>query len=816
MEMQRITLEMSLKPFWNPAPENCRRICREVFRQWAPLCRHARNVSVQLWIGDGSEILDYRGALEDKFDWGRYIGCVNHPPASERLALDPEGCDLRTRARLYRDKPPDFDYAFLKQLVALIKETGRERFGVEIAVGGTFDPGPEFAVSGFKYERHREICAASFGGTRRDVVACAAILNADRRVYAGFPGGIPPGTPFGAFLGRQARHFLSDMSMDYIWFSNGFGFGNHPWGYTGTLFDGRDFFPEQADSVKNQMLDFWRRFHEECPDYPVYVRGTNMTAGIDLASDGVPLQQIYAGGFIRQPPVNSPWAAINLNLGLELTGWMSHIAELPGADFAFRFYIHDPWWLNSPWLDRYERQPYDIYLPLAIARIAGDGKVQTPSSLNFLSIDDSRGNMPEQVAQEVTPHILESWRSAPDEAGPLVWLYPFAEYHEWIKKEAGRINEVLFGDMLITAAINRGLPLNTIISTGNFIANQERDGNILSNRVIVSPVPDAGSAWETALLHHAAAGGQALVYGPLRRAGGQLRSALGIGLAEPLAGEARMQLDATLAETVNSCTPTMLFDHQAILSAGGMEETGGRRILARAVIDGAARSYAVESVCGRGRLLWLRGTPSLWYTLVPPNRIPAWPNQGSTEARYFYPEHLFIALLDRCGWRFLFHRGEALFREPVIAVSRHRGGFYYTGMNHHTGVDHELRTPFGAPVFTGCEARLAGGSACYRLPRTWRHECRIFIKQERNGHVSCRESNTRLDGVSRWLMLAGLEDAEVSVFPDPAASHRLKLLPNPSAPYVNGRYSNLQCVEDQGWCYYKTAENVSGKILIYW
>lgn len=79
-------------------------------------------------------------------------------------------------------------------------------------------------------------------------------------------------------------------------------------------------------------------------------------------------------------PVNSPWAALNFNTGVELAAWMSHVAEAPGGEFPFRFYIHDPWFRNSPWLDRYGREPWDIYLPLSIGRLGASGKIETPST----------------------------------------------------------------------------------------------------------------------------------------------------------------------------------------------------------------------------------------------------------------------------------------------------------------------------------------------------------------------------------------------------------------------------------------------------
>ena len=82
-----------------------------------------------------------------------------------------------------------------------------------------------------------------------------------------------------------------------------------------------------------------------------------MVTGSDLASNAVPLAQIYAGKFNILPPPNSPWAALNGDFGLEMVGYMSRIADLPeGRGFPFRYYVHDPWWLNSPWLDRYGRR----------------------------------------------------------------------------------------------------------------------------------------------------------------------------------------------------------------------------------------------------------------------------------------------------------------------------------------------------------------------------------------------------------------------------------------------------------------------------
>ncbi len=450
MSLQNVTLEISLKPFRDTSEGTAREVCTHLFTQWLPLLRHAERVSVLLWCADGSEILDYRGDLTAPFEWARYIGGAN-PKA--HVANDPEGLALHSRPYLYMENPPVFTYGRLKQLVRVIKQVGAEVTGKPVRVGETFDPGPEFAKSPFKYEKHPEICMGDTMGAK-SFVCSYATLEADSEAYAGFPEGIPGATPFGTFLGRQCRHFLRDLGFDYVWLSNGFGFGLEPWALRGAVFDGTGFSVDRIDEVREKVLAFWRLFREECPDFPIETRGTNLSTGMDLSSDAVPLRDIYQGGFGLEPPPNSPWAALNHDFGLELVGWMSHIAELPGETFPFRYYTHDPWWLNSPWLDRYGREPHDIYLPLSVSRLDEQGQARTPTSILFLTADDSYGDLPDQVPNEVIPHILTGRRDAPDAPGPLTWVYPFDEYHDWTFGRPTRVDEVFFGDWFMRGAVN--------------------------------------------------------------------------------------------------------------------------------------------------------------------------------------------------------------------------------------------------------------------------------------------------------------------------------------------------------------------------
>lgn len=66
-----ITLEMSLKPFKVNDQGYIREVTEEVFTQWAALLRHADTVSVMLWTSDGSEILDYKGTLDQPLEWAK-------------------------------------------------------------------------------------------------------------------------------------------------------------------------------------------------------------------------------------------------------------------------------------------------------------------------------------------------------------------------------------------------------------------------------------------------------------------------------------------------------------------------------------------------------------------------------------------------------------------------------------------------------------------------------------------------------------------------------------------------------------------------
>ena len=172
MPLANVTLELSLKPFKD---DDFDAVCAVLFRQWLPLIERAEQVSVLLWVADGSELLDYRGDFEAELEWARYIGGAT---PRQPLAGDPDGVGLHSRCYDYLPDPPRRTYRHLAEIIAALKRVGAEVTGRPVRVGETFDPGPEFARSPFKYERHEEICLAQTMG-RASFACCYGVLQAD-------------------------------------------------------------------------------------------------------------------------------------------------------------------------------------------------------------------------------------------------------------------------------------------------------------------------------------------------------------------------------------------------------------------------------------------------------------------------------------------------------------------------------------------------------------------------------------------------------------------------------------------------------------
>ncbi len=801
--MKNLTLEISFKAFYGLDSSLTSALCRRALKQWQPLIQHADRVSILFWASDGSEILEYNGDLDSEMEWARYFGNSN-PHLS--FPTDPERKSLHSRSYLYRPDAGLITYRRMAEIASAWREAMRE-YNLPCQIGLGFDPGGEFAPSDFKYNRHREICLANTMG-KASFVCCYGILNGDTHPYAGFPEGIPDGTSFGTFLGRQFRHLAADAGLDFIWFSNGFAFGMENWKTVGPLFDGENFFPEKAPETRDKILNFWRDFRKECPDLGIATRGTNLGTSTDLASDATPLRELYEGGFDFAPPPNSPWAAINGDFGIELAGYLSRIAELPpGCGIPFRFYIHDPWWLNSPWLDRYERQPHDIYLPLSSGRVTSEGRTEGAETLGLLSLDDSHGRMPDTVPNEVIPHIRRAWECLPDKPAPLVWLYPFDEVHDAMFLEPRRPERLFHNDWFVREAINAGLPVNTVISTRSFDALKSRRDEVLNGRILLSPTP-FNESMEERLLSWVDAGGDLMLYGPLRTAP-RLREKLGMDLADPLEGRFEVAVDLPALDDFGDVKLGTGFEHRSLMSAGPLEEVpaSGHTAAAFAIQNGERRALAsVLKTSAGGQIAWLRGPLPL--AILPDSHLPV------PEENTFPLASLAREMLMCFGWKIGFHTDGRLPRLPVLTIHRHDNAWFFSGYLPDSTVEPRFQTPFGAPAFLGTESLVKNGSTAYRLARAWQHECRIFVEQE-SGWLSHVEPHPAQFGVTRRLKIQGLENAILRFFP-PLDAGEVTAWHNMEWPFIGGVTLPLVRRETPHGPLLETASRVTGSILLSW
>lgn len=746
--MKEITLEMSCKCFKRTDDAYIADVCRKMFMQWKPLLVRSEQVGVMLWTGDGSELLDYAGDLEISFEWCYWVS--DAPRRNPKTGEDTQGY-------LYMDNPPVMTYGILQRIIRLLKKTAKEILGEEktVRVGTTFDPGPEFARSSFKYVRHNELCSGH--ATSGSVMICAyETLKGDTDPYAAFPDGIPDGTPFGTFLGRQAKAFMTDMGFDFIWLSNGFGFGKDTWSPTGAIFDGEHFFPEALEETKQKVARFWELFTAELGDFEIETRGTNMSMGIDLARDGVPLRQLYRSGYRMMPPPNSPWAALNGDYGLELMGYMSRIAEIPADAYLLRYYLHDPWFMNSPWYDRYNGQPHDIYLPMSVARINEAGEIMSPTNLHLFSVDNSLGNMPEACVLEPLPHLLKALKQMPDAPAPVVWVYPFEEYAACGSEQ--EMQQMYAEDWWIWDAINLGLPLSMVTSTTAFCGHDKR---IYDASVLVTPVPKADSRFEEVIIKYVASGGKVIFYGNSSGAGKRFRDLFRLSYGVPVSGELEISVLGK---------PCGKILHTPVICGGEiLEVSSGAEVLATA----GQRPVAVRAENG----IWIRGTVSCSY--VSRDSLL----QMFSEREYYLAENLMMLALGMLGYEIRFQKSEYE-RSPVILLHRNNHALILSAFQDSTTVKTLLRFPWGAPVLDAYETVIENGYATYHFPKSERREIRAFVVQE-SGIVKCREYPP---GTYNWrsrrrIELSGLRNATVRFLGEQYCMENLEVQLNPTGVF---------------------------------
>ena len=795
---KQVNLEVSMKVFKQTDSAYIKQVINQIYDHWSPILKERAGISVLLWVSDGSNILDYTGNIDEEIEWDYFMGC-----AKVETLKDDEDRDVNLHEKnvVYRKELPVVTHRTIKTIVEEIKAEGKRRYpDTKITVGIPFDIGPEFAKSKFKYERHSEICTGSGEGINTFVNSYGELAQ-DRYPYAGYPDGIPEGTPFGTFLGRQANIYLNDMGMDYLWLSNGVGFSATSWSPVGEVFDGKQFHTDKFIEVESKVFSFWENFRRECPDYLVYTRGTNFSAGIDYVKDAVGLYKIYNAGLNIVPPPNSPWAALNENYGLELMGHMTRNCEIPGGNYMFRYYIHDCWWVNSPWYDRYGATAQDIYLPMAISRIDEDGRTQPAEIFNVFTLDNSYGDMPDLCVQETLPHFMKAEKDCPDEPAPFVWVYPLREYTTALEK--CDLMKILSGDLFICRAISSGFPLSSVVSCDNFLKHSRK---VYDRSVLVTPIPIAGSEFEAAILQYVEAGGKVLFYGSLDQASVVFLEMFKLQRNEGISGEICIDSEYNPDFNRNGIVSEYMIVREDVCN-GTLNVTGSEQAQAILCIGKHVLAAAHKNA------VWYRAPLSLQSL-----------DYDTREKRdidnpdiYVWGEVLLRRILEQYGYKISFSKATPDSKLPVIMINRSDNAEFFNVYVPDVTVDTRLKCPLGAPILLGYDAELQNGAALYRFPKAVHAECRVYVEQK-EGIVRAKERPPGSAKFRRRIEVSGLQNATVRFFGESYCKEQVTvgvdILDNwCDCPGIFGKDYKGGLIENQQYGTYYEISNFTGSLV---
>lgn len=782
--LKRVTLETTLKPFFDLSDAGIDATCRKLWTNWRHLVSRCDDVAVLLWVGAGDDIMAWSGDMDALVPVTQTIGFNN---LQYDTAYDPEIDHYRRNAaQPYSKHAPRVTYTNLKRIVAALRETCEAMLGKRPAIGATVDPGPEFVDSPWRFEQHPEILQTKQPHLPYPMhfISHQTTLNADPTPHAGFPDGIPAGISYGTFLGRQFKACQDKLGYDLLWLSNGMAYSHHPWISRGDLFDGVAFHPDRVEAQRGMANDFWRDLRAET-DVLIDVRGTNFAVGMDVSTDGCSHKDIWEIGQLQRPPCNPPWGS--RALGLEMTAFLSRLAKTPTDRLPFRFYLNDPWFVVTSWYDYYGQEPFDVYVPMAGSRMNARGGVDTPTDLNLLTIDTSYGDLLEDEAAEFTPHMLTALDRAPDAAGPVVWVYPFDEYDGMLTGDAGKINYPFAHDWFICRAADAGLPLNTVCASDVFVALHE--AGRLPDSVYVAPVPaDKDWAYGKAIVEHVKAGGKVLLYGATDHAPAELLELLAIDHADPIEGE--LAFESTLmGDRFERATPppsgsnpledavglvddaggatvregALPLIHRSIVSGGGITETCGDAgaVRATAAAGDTKRAYAIVREQGDwhgGKIAWLRST--VGFDPTSRHLEAAWDKPGAAVqaaelARY---------LLNALDYQIVQDRLDEAVRAANVFIKRHANGWYVVGHKPDTSARFWLRTPDGAPAYEECETRIVDGRAGETFGKTFHKLVRAFVKMD-DGIVRVKRLTVPV-GYRYHCSISDLVDADVTIYPN--------------------------------------------------
>ncbi|MGI6544799.1 MAG: hypothetical protein ACOX44_17455 [Limnochordia bacterium] len=211
--------------------------------------------------------------------------------------------------------------------------------------------------------------------------------------------------------------------------------------------------------------------------------------------------------------------------------------------------------------------------------------------------------------------------------------------------------------------------------------------------------------------------------------------------------------------------------HQAVLSGGPLAETladaedGHTQVLAYARQGDQTRVYALYRSLPEwqgGAIAWVRGSSSFAIQTFAGGRRAA---QELPRERFWEPSILARQVLSRFGYNFRQTCRTPATKRALMFIHRHDNGFFFSGFKVDTTVQLTLDMPEGAPIFAQKEAVLAHDGATYYLEKSFHAETHVLARQQEESVVSCRDLPPLPTGKVRHLLVSGLVNADVTIFP---------------------------------------------------
>ncbi|MCS7181128.1 MAG: hypothetical protein NZ891_07260, partial [bacterium] len=423
-----------------------------------------------------------------------------------------------------------------------------------------------------------------------------------------------------------------------------------------------------------------------------------------------------------------------------------------------------------------------------VGRINGKGEYEKFTEIAFVTIDTEKGIVSKKQAEEIYYHIKRGIEFSPDESGPIVWIYPYDEYHE-ILNNPKYISHLYFADSFISRSITNGFPLNTVISSKNFVQLYRKNPDYFKEKILITHLPLGDWEFIYDVLDFVKNGGNAIFYGSFIPVKDEIRNMFKIRLEEELNED--FDIENKLIEDEITVKLNRRFYHNPIFGGGGICEIceEGEKVLLRK--NGKKRSFVSVLNYGKGKIGWIRGSL--------PFKVEKFSYQPHvlSPTEYYEPGDFLRYLLSEFGYIIKFKKYanletkdkrnslteisvkaivSSISRSPTVLIGKKSNGYIIGGVKPNNEVEIYMKFPEGVPLPTEREIIMDEDKlGKYHFDKTFLSEVRFLIQQDEPSIFQAKE--VRRDfGYTRQLNISGLKNALLIVYPENVEKCKIKVM----------------------------------------